>query len=144
VLSSPNYFDGGGAALLAQTSTPVGPIISDANNVYWTVQAANGGIFAWNKTMLGSNTPITIFAPENMAASNAAIPHEITISSGFIFWTNGNGDVRGAPLAANTTPVTIATGQNEPRGIAVDANYVFWTSMGDNKVRRISRPANLK
>jgi hypothetical protein len=150
VFSVPHVADGGAGGALAQTTSPVGPIVSDVNNVYWTVQAATGGIYSRNKTMYGSNTPFTVVAPENMTAPDTAVPHEFGIvpagpnPTGFVFWTNGAHQVRGAPLVQNAVPITIASNQNEPRGIAVDATYVYWTSMGDGKVRRISRPATLK
>jgi hypothetical protein len=148
VLKCPFFTGGAGALPIANTTGPVGPVFFDLNTlVYWTVQSSatkGGGIFASLKTNDGTTPPIPIITNENMQAASNPEPHEFVISGSFVFWTNADGEVRGAPLAQNAIPVTIASKQNAPHGIAVDANDVYWTATGDNVVRKIARPAGLK
>jgi hypothetical protein len=140
---------------VANTSAPVGPILyvttTPEDLVYWSVQATGtngGGIFASKISNTGTTPPFPIVTNENMQAASNTDPHDFVITgtspNAFVFWTNGNGEVRGAPLAQNAVPITIASNQNAPHGIAVDATDVYWTATGANVVRKIARPAGLK
>ena len=74
-----------------------------------------------------------------LIASNQMSPWAIAASAAGVFWTNNSpaGSVAmcplvGCPLA--TSPRSVATGQNGPVGIALDAQNVYWTAAGDNTV----------
>jgi hypothetical protein len=155
VIVSPFFVGASGPQPVANTSAPVGPILyvttTPEDLVYWSVQATGtngGGIFASKISNTGTTPPFPIVTNENMQAASNTEPHDFVITgtspNAFVFWTNGNGEVRGAPLAQNAVPITIASNQNAPHGIAVDATDVYWTATGANVVRKIARPAGLK
>ena len=55
------------------------------------------------------------------------------------YWTNGgDGTVKSMVLSTGRL-VTIASGQNEPWGIAINATTLFWTNRAGNAVMRIVR-----
>lgn len=58
-----------------------------------------------------------------------------------MYWALGNpstGAIRKASVALSS-PVTLAANQARPRGVAIDATYVYWTNFDDRTVRRILR-----
>ena len=62
-----------------------------------------------------------------------------------IYWANAGDDSPGAGAiwTANldgTSPHAIATGQDDPGGVAVDASHLYWASMP--AITRSSRPAS--
>ena len=152
IMKTPFFVNGAGPQPLVNTTAPLGPVSIDTstNVVYWTVQGAatnGGGIYATPTSNDGTTAPLKIIANENMQAASNTEPHDFVIigvsPKAFIFWTNGNGDVRGAPLSQNATPSTLASNQNA-LGIAADANDVYWTDPTGNMVRKIARPKELK
>ena len=56
-----------------------------------------------------------------------------------IYWANAGDHTPGAGAiwTANldgTSPHAIATGQDDPAGVAVDASHLYWASVGDNAI----------
>ena len=57
-----------------------------------------------------------------------------------MYWTSyDDGAVMKVPLAGGT-PTTLASGQDHPRNIAVDATSVYWTSDGSATVMKVAKP----
>ena len=62
-----------------------------------------------------------------------------------IYWANAGDHAPGAGAiwTANldgTSPRAIATGQDDPAGVAVDASHLYWASIGDNDFSTASSP----
>jgi hypothetical protein len=53
------------------------------------------------------------------------------------FYTSSAGTVNKLPASGGQAQV-LATGQGDPRGIAVDSGYVYWANYGDGNISRVS------
>lgn len=72
-------------------------------------------------------------------------PYFITVDATNIYWTEegtaaSNGAVRYAKRNDLSTPHTFASGQARPRGIAIDANYIYWASYTGGEIFRSPLP----
>jgi hypothetical protein len=57
-----------------------------------------------------------------------------------VYWANHNsaGTVMKVALAGGS-PVTLASAQSDPHGIAVDATSVYWINNGDGTVMKVAK-----
>ena len=65
----------------------------------------------------------------------------MTVDSSNVYWTNGeggDGTVVAAPISG-ATPVTLATNQAYPIGIALNSTLVFWVDFGDGTIRSVPK-----
>ena len=110
----------------------------DATHFYWT-SAADG--FVRSCPLAGcSGAPVNI-------ATGQTVPWGLTVDSTSIYFTVWNGSfgapaqnggaIRKCPLAGCAgAPVTLASMENQPWQVVVDAEYAYWTGFKDGSVKR--------
>jgi hypothetical protein len=120
-------------------------IVVDKNNVYWVDQAAG----TVNQQALASPGGTT-----TVLASGRNQPRALAVDATYVYWVDygdtNTGSVNKVPIGGNNTQVLpLATGENEPYDIVVDAEgaYVYWTTHADRlsggSVRRITTAGNV-
>jgi hypothetical protein len=124
-------------ALACGQDTPSGLALSNGN-IYWTQYDAAQNIMS---------VPVTGGTP-TVVVSNQDYPWAIAADATNIYWTNYDNDgavsggdttagqVLQAPLGGGTV-TTLATGLEDPYGIAVDADNVYFTTYGGGKVKKV-------
>jgi hypothetical protein len=122
------FQDGTVGTIISVSDGPLG-IAVDATNVYWTIQGTPNGIF---KVPLGGGTSVTL----SPIWSALAIVTDATHIYGIM--SDVPGYVVKIPIAGGAATI-LASGQATPRGIAIDANYVYWTNKDDGTVKRIHK-----
>jgi hypothetical protein len=63
----------------------------------------------------------------------------------YAYWTSNDGDagvVRRAP-AGGGAAVTLAAGQDQPNGVAVDRANVYWANKGSGTIMKVDRCCGL-
>lgn len=124
------------ALLVASGPVTAAQIAIDDLNVYWTTSQplGLGQILKCPKTGCG-NSPTTL-------VSGLSVAYGIATDGTSVYWAElgdssccdgSAGTGRIAKCAAggcNDQPTTLADGLTQPSGIAVDANNVYWTTMG--------------
>lgn len=89
---------------------------------------------------LDEGTPGGAVLAAGLDSPIAITAHIVSLGSTKIFWTNdGTTDTTGYVMAADSTGAgaqQIAGDQSHPRGIAANANHVFWTNTGDGSLMR--------
>jgi sugar lactone lactonase YvrE len=120
-------------------------IVVDKNNVYWVDQAAG----TVNQQALASPGGTT-----TVLASGRNQPRALAVDATYVYWVDygdtNTGSVNKVPIGGtNTQVVALATGENEPYDIVVDAEgaYVYWTTHADRlsggSVRRVTTAGNV-
>ena len=131
---------------VATSPGPVGSVAVEGGFVYWMVTSTSGAIYGTPSDGATAFTGVAVVSGEDLSSADPNRPRNLVANGGYLFWTNAKDEVRAAPAArtTGTLATTLATGQNGAQGIAVDAKYIYWSSSGDGKVRRLPRPATLK
>jgi hypothetical protein len=132
---------------VATSPGPVGAVAAEGGFVYWMVASTTGAIFGAPSGAALPAPGFSVVSNEDLTSPDPNLPRNLVAHGGFLFWTNARDEVRAAPAARSAStapPTTLATGQNGAHGLAVDANYIYWSSAGDGKVRRLPRPAALR
>jgi hypothetical protein len=109
------------------STTPIDALAVDANYVYFTTEA----ILSVYKAPLagGMQTPLV---QDTMAQAR----HAIAVSSGNVYFTNADGEID-EYTTSNTVP-TLAEGQGDSYGIAVDATSVYWSSPASGTIVKLT------
>jgi hypothetical protein len=103
---------------------PLGVAV-DSRFIYWAERGADR-IGRANLDGSGVNPN---FIPTSAAVSN---PSGVAVTSTHIFWANGSNTIGRANLdGSGPVPNFITTGSGAHCGIAVDANFVYWTDTND-------------
>jgi hypothetical protein len=117
-------------------------IAVDATSVYWANAGSSDTDGALMKVPLGGGTPTTLASGQNN-------PNAIVVDAASVYWTNsgindgvgffkaGTGAVLKVPLSGGATS-TLASGQNSPSGIAVDAVSVYWANASEGAVLKVA------
>ncbi len=104
---------------------------SDATHVYWTDDA---GFLVLRSAKLGGAT-------ESFQDLGDKHPHGIASDDTYVYWSEndvGGRIMRKAKAAlVGDPPEVLATAQDRPTSIVLDDVHVFWTTHGDNSIRRI-------
>jgi hypothetical protein len=117
-------------------------IATDGKNVYWT-STTNTGLVSKVPVGGGSITRL---------AQNQGGPWAITVdqaadvdagqSQTFVYWTNYNdNNISKVPTSSTgpSTPYVLASQQNNPVAIAVDAKAVYWANQGDGTLSKVAK-----
>jgi hypothetical protein len=124
---------GGPAITLATGLATVGPIAIDASNVYWTDRFG-----AVSAVQIGGGSMRTLVPAQYTLPANTILddyPVAIAVDAGVVYWTSEPLDpsqpatIESVAGAGGAT-TTIATLSSAPRGLAVDADYVYWSDLG--------------
>ncbi len=110
-------------------------VTTDAYFVYWTLDSG-GAVKRANKD---GSEPVLLGAMPGWS---------IRVDSRDVFWTaHTEGKLYRAakdgtdvhPETGDPLPVELVAGQQDPRGLALDDDHVYWTDVGDDAVRRVSK-----
>ncbi len=123
--------DGGAGDIIVsgQGADSISGIAVDAQHVYWSNNAADGGIF---EAPLGGGSPMQLVGSQSQAGA-------LAVDSANVYWVtsqNPGGIVAMAPITGGAA-VTLATGQTQANGIVVNASDVFWADFAFGKVLQV-------
>lgn len=125
---------GGTVTLLASMQTQPQRIAVDTNNVYWTNWTGQGG--SVYDVIKGGGQPFLI----NQDTGCAQNPNGVTSDGTNVYWVaSSSGEVCRQPIGSSTAEEPIATEQDDPVDIAVDAANLYWTNgHGSNSLMKLS------
>ncbi|HEY1532532.1 MAG TPA: hypothetical protein VGF76_00895 [Polyangiaceae bacterium] len=104
---------GGTPTRLQTNAAPGSPLVTDGLNLYYVSSAGTAII----------QSPVSGKAWVVFASEPAS---SLVLGAGYLYWTNGAaGTVKKRALTGGPV-ITIASGQSSPKGIALNADQVFW------------------
>jgi hypothetical protein len=126
---------GGPVTTLASMQTQPQRIAVDTNNVYWTNWTGQSGGSVYD-VLKGGGQPFLI-DQSSVCAEN---PNGITSDGTNVYWVaSSSGEICREPIGSASGPTEIATEQDDPVDIAVDAANLYWTNgHGSNSVMMLS------
>jgi hypothetical protein len=117
-------------------------VVTDGTNVYW----ANWGTFDaqgnYNNDGAVLEAPVGGGGPVKTLASSLSAPAALVVDTNNVYWTNigvlspqglaqpDSGSVMQVPIAGGTSPITLATNENIPIGVALSGSVVYWAEYG--------------
>jgi hypothetical protein len=130
---------GGGAPVKLAAGRFVTGVAVDAKNVYWI----NGATTSYSVDGSLMQVPIEGGSPV-VLASALNNPHSLAVDATSVYWANAgtyqlgpppnytnNGTVMKVRIGGGSA-TTLASGQNAPTGVAVDAANVYWTNNNES------------
>lgn len=123
--------DGAGRKSIATTDTNnfgrlLSRIATDGTNIYWS-ETFNDKIL---RAPISGGTPQTIFTASTGGQPSALLIDGSTLYFAVLGADNGQGTVSSSNLDG-TGVQTLAASQRFPYALAMDANYIYWTTEGD-------------
>jgi hypothetical protein len=134
-MAAPGYT---AVALACDQDTPSNIVVQNGI-VYWTDYDTGQGIMS--VPVAGGATTTLI--------PNQDYPWALAVDDNNVYWTNydNQGAITGAstnagtivqaPISGTGTPVTLATDLEDPYGIAVDSENVYFTTYGGGRVKKV-------
>ena len=115
--------DGGAVNENFMTGIQPVTVAVDANYIYWANQ--NAGVYSIGRANLDGSAPNANFIGLSAPAGRLAL------DAGHIYWANSSGHAIGRANLNGTSPsesfIAVAGSPGNPSGVAVDANYVYWS-----------------
>ena len=123
---------GGCAPPAKVVSSPFGQNVAvDADHVYLTVHSESGRVIRCGRESCAAPTVL---------ADARRMPDGIAVDGENVYWAEwgwaageyvpGAGQISSCPIAGcpATGPIVLASGQDQPRHLAVDAKAIYWTN----------------
>jgi hypothetical protein len=130
-------FPSGPFARFASPELGARRIALDVGAAYWVNAGSSPGAGTVRRKFLDGTSDAGV-----SIATGLDYPAALAVQNGRVYFSvRGQLDTDGAIQACDVTgasPKTIASGQAQPRGVAVDTNFVYWVNRGDGTVRHAS------
>jgi hypothetical protein len=133
--------NGGAVTTLATGVDSPRGIATDGTNVYWTSGTNTGAV---SKVSVNGGA-VTVLA-QNQGGPWAIVVDtpdpDAGVTQTFVYWTNFNDNNIQKVPTTNTgpsTPFVLASQQNNPVAIAIDAKAVYWANQGDGSLWKVAR-----
>jgi hypothetical protein len=105
---------------------------ADGNSIWMLSTDAENVYFATTDGVVGQ-MPLHGGAPVTLATGQANAISTIATDAHYVYWGTYAGDLVKTPIGGGKL-TTLASGQYAVRGVAVDADNVYWASMGAGTV----------
>jgi hypothetical protein len=100
-------------------------------SVFWTNWGGGGSVMRLDLPALcGSPLP----SPSTLVAAAGGTPAALAVDATSVYWVDGSA-VKKVPIGGGA-PVILASGQNDPKGVVVDAAHIYWSSYGAGTITR--------
>lgn len=107
-------------------------IVVDAVNVYWVTYISQSGVVM--KAPINGGNPVAIATGQNFPT---AIAIDTSTNPSTIFWSAGDQTIKRVSAAGGPI-TTMATGQTNCQGLAVNATTLFWTNVANDTVQKLA------